>query len=434
MSNFQSGSNQSNTPCIENCATITTTTTTKINTNLKTTPTAAEAPYTLKKGNSREKLLNLLYNFNDLSSPSPISPEMELLHQVQSNNMYLLNNVQPTFAAGVNDQCTSTSAVMPQDNHMNQVSTSPQIHVNGSMGVVLGASEAKDEHQGQIGVASATANSPEKQTEDSTGTMDNMPKAPPPKRKRGKKSQEKPAKEEGEGSTANKALIGMGFFTQIQDSGLEYDQVQGVTELKKKVIKRKRKKKPDLLKNISMGFFSGQQTEIANNEPVVANEMPKRRIVETSNDKQLSDHLKPLYNWAPVLDEKARYAMEYSLPLVVPTVASSLKFSSYAYVYCFILPVVHTLETMLTTFGPKAPYLHLKFAPINPMFHLCADLILLHPICMAMVIWPDLYGPHAYTLAAILLVLEYIYWAVAYKSLVVQREAEKGAINETKCQ
>mmetsp|Transcript_21788 Transcript_21788/g.45820 ORF Transcript_21788/g.45820 Transcript_21788/m.45820 type:complete len:964 (-) Transcript_21788:155-3046(-) len=212
----------------------------------------------------------------------------------------------------------------------------------------------------------------------------------------------------------NVTLVGMGFFSQLEEMGLK--DVKGVTQTKKKKITRKRKPKPDLLKNVSMGFFSCQI------EPEPEGKT-KRRLVETNQlaPPQQSDgssSMSALYNWAPAVDERARFAMEYSLPIVVPGVAILSKYSSYAFWYCLLLPVFHTLETMLTDFGPKASNYHLKCAFITPTMHLWMDLMLLHPICMAMFIWPSYYGAYAYHHGAVLLVLEFIYWAVAYKDIV----------------
>jgi hypothetical protein len=228
---------------------------------------------------------------------------------------------------------------------------------------------------------------------------------------------EKANRSEQESGGAN-VVIGMGFFSQLQDEGL-YDQVKGTTGVKKrKKNMRHRKPKPDHLKNVSMGFFSG----LSGDTTVVPNEVkPKRRLVELGAI-DVANALAPLYTWAPTLDESQRFAMEYSLPIVVPGVAMLAQYSSWAYKYCIILPVVHTLETMFTSFGPDCQHLHLRFAPITPFMHLCLDLLLLHPICMAMVIWPHLYGLYAYHQAAFLFFLEYIYWAVAYKDIVVKRK------------
>ncbi len=227
-------------------------------------------------------------------------------------------------------------------------------------------------------------------------------------------------------------LVGMGFFSQLEDMGLT--DVKGVTQTKKKKIIRKRKPKPDLLKNVSMGFFSCQveqeQKSAPEHEPEV---MPKRRLVETNQlaHPQQSDgspSLSALYNWAPTVDERARFAMEYSLPIVVPGVAVLSQYSSYAFWYCLLLPIFHTLETMLTDFGPKASNYHLKCAFITPTMHLWMDLMLLHPICMAMFIWPSCYGPHAYHHGAVLLVLEFIYWAVAYKDIVIRNMSKMKSV------
>lgn len=220
----------------------------------------------------------------------------------------------------------------------------------------------------------------------------------------------------------NVTLVGMGFFSQLEEMGLK--NVKGITQTKKKKITRKRKPKPDLLKNVSMGFFSCQIEQ--DSEP---EEKPKRRLVETNQiaQPQQSDgspSMSALYNWAPTVDERARFAMEYSLPIAVPGVAILSKYSSYAFWYCLLLPIFHTLETMLTDFGPKASNYHLKCAFITPTMHLCMDLMLLHPICMAMFIWPSYYGSYAYYHGTVLLVLEFIYWAVAYKDIVNKKRSK----------
>jgi hypothetical protein len=207
----------------------------------------------------------------------------------------------------------------------------------------------------------------------------------------------------------------MGFFSQLQKSK-NYDDVYSVRKSKKKPRRRKPKKDP--LENISMGFFSGQMKEQPTQEESAT-------AAKETEQTQLSDRLEPFYGWAPAADERLRAGIEYSIPLILPTLAYLLQYSSYAWSYCFVLPVFHTLETMLTDFGPKATGLHLKWTPITPLMHLSIDLCLFHPFCMAMFVWPDIFGPTVYFQAFALLAVEYVYWACAYKDVVVRRrEAE----------
>ena len=225
----------------------------------------------------------------------------------------------------------------------------------------------------------------------------------------------KSCKDHSPPESENVTLVGMGFFSQLEENGL-YD-VKGVTEIKKKVIRRRRKPKPDLLQNVSMGFFSSQ----IDSEPPEAR--PKRRLVETAQARDFSEQIAPLYDWAPTVDERTRFALEYSLPIVLPGVAILSKFTTPAFIYCVLLPVGHTLETILTDFGPKASDLRLKNAPITPMMHMCLDLLILLPLIISAFVWPQLYGPHAYTQGAVLIVLSYVYWAAAYKDVVLRRRA-----------
>lgn len=175
-------------------------------------------------------------------------------------------------------------------------------------------------------------------------------------------------KESSSPVTSERQIIGMGFFSQLQDNG-QFDQVVGEVEKKKrKKAKRRRKPKADPLAGVSMGFFSGQ--------------MPTAPSVPANDRRDVSDLIQPLYNWAPVLDERVRAGMEFSLPLVLPAVAVLSSYSSFAWVYCIALPIVHTFEVLLTNFGPKASRFRFKSAPITPMMHMCCDLLLLHPMCI----------------------------------------------------
>ncbi|KAL7527522.1 hypothetical protein ACHAWF_002211 [Thalassiosira exigua] len=348
-------------------------------------------------------------------SPEPLAPEIQLRHDVKANNFsrglpdalqpdegaQIREGIAPRQRASVCSPATSEGGVHDDARKERHAKVDKAPSQQPVPHLVAASSPAASSN------GSPTPSSSNGSPAPSNTEMARTAEKPKPQKKRGTKRKEEPQPPVNPGGETTQ-VVGMGFFSQLQDSDL-YGQVVGTTGVNKR---KRRRKKPDPLAGVSMGFFSGQ--------------MNATTTTESSLTKELSERIEPLYDWAPALDERLRSAGELGLPVLLPTVAIMGTYTGFAWWYCMSLPVVHTVETLLTNFGPKAAGLHLGFSPITPFVHMCIDLLILIPINIIALVWPGGgFGEYAFVHGTFFLILEYIYWSFAYKAIVMQRKEAK---------
>ena len=93
------------------------------------------------------------------------------------------------------------------------------------------------------------------------------------------------------------------------------------------------------------------------------------------------------YNLCPSLTEKQQCLSEFALPFSLPSLFYLLNLSPFALQCCYIMIVIHTIETMVTNFGASVTnFCALKL--ITPLTHHFLDCIWLHSLISVMLLVP----------------------------------------------
>lgn len=202
------------------------------------------------------------------------------------------------------------------------------------------------------------------------------------------------------GSRKHAPEMGMGFFNQLE--GLPCDVAP-------------RPKPPDLTQNLGIGFFTRVETQQQESAP-------KRRRVEAAIPQEESRRVLPV-------DERVYTMVEFFMvsflrPITLFPIHSG-SFTPFASNFCWIIIVIHTLETLLTNFGPKSKFLHLPFAFIRPLQHFLIDHLLIGSLVLCVLVYPREFGPFPYHKAAVLSLLLVIYHFLCPRTSVCELDRRK---------
>ncbi len=143
------------------------------------------------------------------------------------------------------------------------------------------------------------------------------------------------------------------------------------------------------------------------------------------------------YRVCPSLNEKQQYISEYLLPIVLPGIFYLLNLSSFGLRWCFTMVIGHTIETILTNFGPSTRHFR-AIALISPILHHFIDCLWLHSLISAMLLCPHKFTSASasasdpvvdrrkVTYAAYLLIQTLpIYLVVSFKSNYIKRQHQQ---------
>lgn len=131
------------------------------------------------------------------------------------------------------------------------------------------------------------------------------------------------------------------------------------------------------------------------------------------------------YDLCPTMSPKQQALMEYSLPLVLSGISYSSRFSNFGHIWCILIIVGHTIETMFTSFGPSAK--DLSYRPIiGPLHHHFIDCMWLHTLISALILVSDAFSPVACITGILMIQTLPIYLAVSLKTHFTSKFGSKG--------
>lgn len=122
-----------------------------------------------------------------------------------------------------------------------------------------------------------------------------------------------------------------------------------------------------------------------------------------------------LFDFIPTLSPKQQALLEYSLPITLPMLFSVVDQSKLGLLWCFVIVVGHTLQTLFTSFGPTATDLIYK-PSIDLVQHHFMDSMWLQTLFSAMILLPQYFGSYSIYVAAAMIPLIPIYLAVSLKT------------------
>eukprot|EP00980_Cylindrotheca_fusiformis_P019409 scaffold6683_cov103-Cylindrotheca_fusiformis.AAC.1 len=129
------------------------------------------------------------------------------------------------------------------------------------------------------------------------------------------------------------------------------------------------------------------------------------------------------YNMTPSLAPRQQAWVEYALPLVLPLIFYVCELSRFGVLWCSVIIVGHTLQTLFTAFGPAAA--DLSFKPsIEMLQHHFMDCIWVQCLVSAMLLTPQHFGVNSVYTGAGLILLVPIYLTVSLKTHFEQNVLE----------
>eukprot|EP00980_Cylindrotheca_fusiformis_P019412 scaffold6683_cov103-Cylindrotheca_fusiformis.AAC.4 len=130
---------------------------------------------------------------------------------------------------------------------------------------------------------------------------------------------------------------------------------------------------------------------------------------------EISSNAPTLFNSLPSLSPRQQAWSEYSMPVFLPLVFYLGDLSQFGLLWCTVIVVGHTLQTMVTYFGSAATDLTYKPA-IGLLQHHFIDCIWMQSLYSAMLLVPNQFGPYSVYVGAAMIPMMPTYVAVSLKT------------------